>query len=77
MLRMVSQVLHLILCVGFHELGLLARFVAKKKIASVSEFHVCACFITIFIAYFLVISLRHSLVSGIYIAVVILTWVGQ
>jgi hypothetical protein len=28
--KMVSQILHLIPCVGFHGLGLLARFVTKK-----------------------------------------------
>jgi hypothetical protein len=41
------------------------------------EVQVYARSITIFIAYFIVASLRHSLVSGICVALVILTWVVQ
>jgi hypothetical protein len=42
----------------------------------VSQFHVCACVITIFTAYFLIISFRHSLVSGAYSSCS-MTWVFQ
>jgi hypothetical protein len=43
------------------------------RLPFLSHFHVCACFITTFIVHFPVISHWQSLVSGIYIAVVILT----
>jgi hypothetical protein len=42
-----------------------------------TEMQICACFITIFIAYFPVTSVLQSLISGICIAVIILTWLLQ
>jgi hypothetical protein len=69
-----TQILYLLLCAGFHGLGPLARFIAQIfPPPLLSQFHVCECFITIFIAHFPVISLRHSLVSDIYITAVNLT----
>jgi hypothetical protein len=75
---MVSQILHLILCIGFHGLGFLTRFIAYKFYPPFYlSFKFVHAFSQLFIAYFSVISLRHSLVSGIYIPVVILTWIIQ
>jgi hypothetical protein len=74
-LKMVLQILHLILCIDFHGLGLLARCVAKNftsvyiLVSSLCILYhnfycMCSCYL-----------LSKSLVSGIYVAAVILTWV--
>jgi hypothetical protein len=62
---MVPQNSHLILCIGFHRLGSLVRFVHLSFYLSFRSVHA--------LSHFPVISLRQSPVSGIYIAVVILT----
>jgi hypothetical protein len=66
--KMVSEILRLILCIGFLGFGLLHKIFTSLSI-------LVSGMCTVFIVYFPVISLQRSLVSGIYIAVVILRWV--
>jgi hypothetical protein len=62
--KLVSLILHAVYS-GVRRLGLLARFVAIIFSPFVSQFHVCACFITICTANFLVISLQLSSTSRV------------
>jgi hypothetical protein len=68
--KMVSQILHLILCIDFHGLGLLHKIFTSLSLL-VSD--LC----TVFVVHVPVFSLRQNLVSSIYVPVVILTWVVQ
>jgi hypothetical protein len=64
-LVMVSQIPHLILCTGFHGLGLLARFVAKnfhlRFYLSLRSVNVLTQFL---LHIFPIISFRESVASG-------------
>jgi hypothetical protein len=71
--KMISHILYLILYIGFHGLGSLHKiFISLSTLLS----GLCMLYHNS-VAYFPVISLRQSLISGIYIAVVITTWVVQ
>jgi hypothetical protein len=68
-LRMDSQILHLNLDIGFHGLGLLQKMSTSLSIL-VSGPCMFYCIISCYLP-------STNQVSGIYIAVVILTWVAQ